>query len=193
MNYISLIILISDLVPDMVKVPIPGYFGFTLVELIVVIVILGILGTVALGKFEDLTDDAESAKVDMIFATASSYLSKMNSIRYALEGSPDNATFVAIDDVSVRFFNGSVRNTQTNAHVPVGTPNRNNQATRFWYMMFSVPPPVIGRNDNSSGDGQCTPAPPVAASTAVAAGSIAVAEPNLRSLPTNSTTARQAW
>jgi len=150
MNYISLIILISNLVPDMVKVPIPRYSGFTLVELIVVIVILGILGTVALGKFEDLTDDAESAKVDMIFATASSYLSKMNSIRYALEGSPDNATFVTIDGVSVRFFNGSVRNTQTNAHVPVGTPNRNNQATRFWYMMFSVPPPVIGRNDNSS-------------------------------------------
>ena len=150
MNYISLIILIFDLVLDMVKIPISRYSGFTLVELIVVIVILGILGTVALGKFEDLSDDAESAKVGMIFATASSYLNKMNSIRYALEGSPNNTAFVTIDGVSVRFFNGSVRNTQTNAHVPVGTPNRNNQTTRFWYMMFSVPPPVIGRNDNSS-------------------------------------------
>ena len=48
------------------------------------------------------------------------------------------------------FRNGYVRNTQTNAHVPPGTPYRNNQATRFWYMMFSVPPPVIGRNNNNS-------------------------------------------
>ena len=32
--------------------------GFTPVELVVTIVILGILGTVALAKFEDLSDDA---------------------------------------------------------------------------------------------------------------------------------------
>ncbi|MGB5329020.1 MAG: prepilin-type N-terminal cleavage/methylation domain-containing protein [Gammaproteobacteria bacterium] len=134
----------------MTKIPIYRHCGFTLVELVVVIVVLGILGTVALGKFEDLSDDAEHATVDMIFATASSYLSKMNSIRYTLESSPDNATYVTIDGVSVRFFNGSVRNTQTNAHVPAGTPNRNNQATRFWYMIFSTPPPVIARNDNSN-------------------------------------------
>lgn len=32
--------------------------GFTLVELVTVIVILGILGVVALGKFENLSEDA---------------------------------------------------------------------------------------------------------------------------------------
>ncbi|MCP4874203.1 MAG: prepilin-type N-terminal cleavage/methylation domain-containing protein [Gammaproteobacteria bacterium] len=126
------------------------YSGFTLVELVVVIVLLGILGSVAMGKFEDLGDAAEHAKVDSIFATASSYLSKMNSMRYNLAGSPNNSTYVSIDAVSVRFRNGLVRNTQTNAHVPPGTPNRNNQATRFWYMIFSAPPPVITRTDNSS-------------------------------------------
>jgi prepilin-type N-terminal cleavage/methylation domain-containing protein len=41
----------------MIKMPISRYSGFTLVELVVVIVVLGILGTVALGKFEDLSDD----------------------------------------------------------------------------------------------------------------------------------------
>lgn len=35
--------------------------GFTLVELVTVIVILGILGVVALGKFEDLSEDAHTA------------------------------------------------------------------------------------------------------------------------------------
>jgi prepilin-type N-terminal cleavage/methylation domain-containing protein len=45
------------IVPDMIKMPISRYSGFTLVELVVVIVVLGILGTVALGKFEDLSDD----------------------------------------------------------------------------------------------------------------------------------------
>ena len=124
--------------------------GFTLVELIVVIVLLGIVGGVALGKFENLSDAAENAKVDTIFATVSNSLNKINSINYALEGSPNNSTYVDLDGINVRFFNGSLRNTQTNAHVPPGTPNRNNQATRFWYLLFSAPPPVIGRNDNSS-------------------------------------------
>lgn len=136
--------------------------GFTLVELVVVIVVLGIVSTVALGKFEDLSDDAEHAKVDMIHATAANYLNKLNAMRYALAGSPNNTTYVTVDSVSIRYRNGLVRNTQTAAHVPVGTPNRNNQATRFWYMMFGAPPPVIARTDTSNtgwamytGNAQC--------------------------------------
>ena len=114
------------------------------------IVLLGILGTVALGKFENLGDSAENAKVDTIFATVEGYLLRLNSLRYTLAGSPDNSTYVDIDGVDLRYRNGFARNTQTNSHVPVGTPNRNNQATRFWYMIFSSPPPVITRTDTSS-------------------------------------------
>ncbi|MCP5019025.1 MAG: prepilin-type N-terminal cleavage/methylation domain-containing protein [Ketobacter sp.] len=53
--------------------------GFTLVELIVVIVLLGILGVTALGKFQDLSGSAEQAALNGIAAE----ISGASSINYA--------------------------------------------------------------------------------------------------------------
>lgn len=53
--------------------------GFTLIELVVVIVLLGILGVTALGKFQDLSVNAQSAANDGI----ASELSAASSINLA--------------------------------------------------------------------------------------------------------------
>lgn len=53
--------------------------GFTLIELVVVIVLLGILGVTALGKFQDLSTDAQTAANSGV----ASELSAAASINYA--------------------------------------------------------------------------------------------------------------
>ena len=113
-------------------------------------VVLGILGVTALGKFQDLSNEAQHVMVNTIHLNVKNYLNSVNTLRYPLEGSPDNSTYVMIDGVDVRFRNGLLRNARNPNNVPPGIPQRGNQATRLWYMAFNVPPPVISRNDTSS-------------------------------------------
>jgi MSHA pilin protein MshA len=73
--------------------------GFTLIELVVVIVLLGILGVTALGKFQDLSGDAQQAANTGI----ASELSAASSINYAarvLDPSVGNAIALSADGIA---------------------------------------------------------------------------------------------
>ncbi len=90
--------------------------GFTLIELVVVIVLLGILGVTALGKFEDLSTDARAAAITGI----ASELSSASAINYAdgLLDSTFGATLTAANVCTTAL----LQNLFQSATWPTGTP-----------------------------------------------------------------------
>jgi MSHA pilin protein MshB len=79
--------------------------GFTLIELVIVVVILGLLAVTALPRLLDVTADAEDATVDGV---AGGYATGVGLVRaeWELEGRPKenngtNSTFVTIESLQV--------------------------------------------------------------------------------------------
>lgn len=94
--------------------------GFTLIELVVVIVLLGILGVTALGKYQDLSGNAEDAAIDGIASElsssaainfANSTLGNAGSVAITNTSAPDGATACGTALLGQLFASGSTPGT----------------------------------------------------------------------------------
>jgi prepilin-type N-terminal cleavage/methylation domain-containing protein len=90
--------------------------GFTLIELIVVIVLLGILGVTALGKFADLSTNAEDATA----AGIATELTGASSINYANTLLGGTATPAINSTTGFDCANASVQALLTGDAIPTG-------------------------------------------------------------------------
>ncbi len=85
-------------------VPAKNQKGFTLIELIMVIVILGILAAVAIPKFVDLSDNAKASACK----ANQSAIESAAAVKYAQNAAAGNAAYPAESELGALFPSGKM-------------------------------------------------------------------------------------
>ena len=133
--------------------------GFTLIELVIVVVILGFLAATAIPKFVDLTDQAKKANIEGMAGGFASGISLVRA-QWEAEGRPSDATgnnFVDYDGVDVYLTVEDKDNNIRPGYV-ISTAQTNTIANvdcvDVWENIFQSPPRITDTftditNDNS--------------------------------------------
>ncbi len=132
--------------------------GFTLIELVVVIVVLGVLAAFAVPRFMGLDTQARISSVNSLAGTLRSASAMAHSVFLAR----GNVSPITIDGQSITFTNGYPDATSIGSLLAGGTVTTNNQAGAFTAT-------VAGTTNTFALNGATTPANCAATYTAAAA------------------------
>jgi prepilin-type N-terminal cleavage/methylation domain-containing protein len=129
--------------------------GFTLIELIAVILVLATLSAIVLPRFSSISDEADQAQIDAVLGALKSG-EQLVKLKFYTAGSPGLGqninTTLFVGNIPVRFRNGQIRTTLNSNHVPAVPQNRNAAYTRLFFLFLqNAPDDIVKRNSPDQG------------------------------------------